>query len=118
MVACATGVYSRRTMALDSKQRRSLAARGNRLPPKLTIGGEEPPPATVEHVRRAFARDDLIKVRIITDDRDAFGLIVAWLAERVPCEVVQRVGRVALLYRPRPDATAESRDAVGGFDRG
>jgi RNA-binding protein YhbY len=91
-------------MPLTAQLRRALAARGNRLPDKLTLGAEPPTLATLDHVRRAFVRDDLIKVRINTDDRGAFGRTVDALAAGVPCEVVQRVGRVALLYRERPAA--------------
>ena len=90
-------------MSLSSRERRALAARGNRLKANVAIQAGELSDATVEHVRRAFGRNELIKVRISTDDREECSQAARELAERIPCALVQRVGRVALLYRPAED---------------
>lgn len=87
-------------MPLSSTQRRALAARGNRLKVCVIIGAGELSEATVTHVRQALTGKELIKVRISTDDRQECARAALELAERIPCELVQRVGRVALLYRP------------------
>ncbi len=91
-------------MELTSGQRRALKARGNRIKASVTISAEDLSEAAVEHVRRAFARRDLIKVRLVTDDRELCDRAAAELARRVPCHLVQRIGRVALLYRPVENA--------------
>jgi RNA-binding protein len=93
-------------MALTSRERRALAARGNRLKADITIRAGELSDATVAHVRNALTKRELIKVRISTDDREECAQTADQLAERIPCDLVQRVGRVALLYR--------SGDATGG----
>jgi len=92
-------------MPLSSNERRALAARGQRLRARIVIRAGELSETAVAHVRSAFARADLIKVRISTDDRVACERAAAQLAERIPCELVQRIGRVVLLYRPaaRPE---------------
>jgi len=90
-------------MPLSSRQRRELAARGQRLKAKVTIAAGELSEAAVAHVRRAFARDELLKVRINADDREQFAQTAAGLAERLPAELVQLIGRVALFYRVPPD---------------
>jgi len=87
-------------MGLGSGERRALAAKGHRLKAHVIIRADELSDATVAHVRRAFGDRELIKVRISTDDRQQCLLAAQELAERIPCELVQRVGRVALLYRP------------------
>ncbi len=98
-------------MPLDARQRKQLAARGNRLSAGLTLGEAELSDRAVDHIRRSFARTDLLKVRINVDDRDLFALLCEDLAARVPCELVQRIGRVALLFRPLPaDAGEAHRD--------
>lgn len=97
-------------MPLDARHRKQLAARGNRLSAGLTLGDAELSERAVDHVRRSFAHTDLLKVRINVDDRELFALLCEDLAARVPCELVQRIGRVALLFRPLPeDAGATNR---------
>jgi RNA-binding protein len=86
-------------MALTSRERRALAAKGNRLKADITIRGGELSDATIAHVRNALSKRELIKVRISTDDREECARAADQLAERVPCDLVQRVGRVALLFR-------------------
>jgi len=94
-------------MALSSSERRALAARSHRLKARVVIGGDELSDATVAHVRNAFGEKELLKVRISTDDREDCSRLAIELAERIPCELVQRVGRVALLYRPAAEANDE-----------
>lgn len=90
-------------MGLSSRERRALAARGNRLKAHVTIRADELSDATVAHVRQAFGDQELIKVRISSDDRHQCLAAAQELARRIPCELVQRVGRVALLHRPVPE---------------
>jgi RNA-binding protein len=94
-------------MPLSSAQRRVLAARGNRLKARVIIRADELSDATVTHVRQAFGQGELLKIRISTDDRAACDRAALQLGERVPCEVVQRLGRVVLLYRPATEADGE-----------
>ncbi len=85
-------------MAMNSNERRALAASANRLPVTATVGGETPSDAVIAHVRSLLARRNLIKVRVNTDDRATVSEVAAALAERVPCEVVRTIGRVAVLH--------------------
>ncbi|MFQ5807448.1 MAG: YhbY family RNA-binding protein [Phycisphaerae bacterium] len=91
-------------MSLSSRERRALAAKGNRLKANVIIRAGRLSEATVAHVRNAFGEKELLKVRISTDDRAECARAATELAERIPCELVQRVGRIALLYRPAAEA--------------
>lgn len=98
-------------MALTGNERRALAAQANPLRTRLTIGAELSDPM-VAQVRETLGHHALLKVRVATDDRDTVAHLGRQLAERVPCEVVQRVGRVLVLYRH--DAGADdARDGRG-----
>jgi RNA-binding protein len=94
-------------MPLSSRERRALAARGNRLKASVIIRADELSDATVAHVRNAFGEKELLKIRINTDDREECSRVAVELAARVPCELVQRIGRVALLYRSEAQANGE-----------
>jgi RNA-binding protein len=91
-------------MRLSSAERRALAAQGHRLKAHVIIRADELSDAVLAHVRRAFGERELLKVRISADDREQCLRAAQELAERIPCELVQRVGRVALLYRPPDEA--------------
>ena len=84
---------------LSSAEKRELAARGHHLKAHVSIAGGELSDAVVEHVRRAFGDKELLKIRVSTDEREECAATVQRLAKRVPCDVVQVVGRVALLHR-------------------
>ncbi len=92
-------------MPLSSGERRALAAQGNRLKAHVIIRADELSETTVAHVRQAFGQNELIKIRLSTDDRQECARAAEELAQRIPCELVQRVGRVVLLYRPAAQAS-------------
>lgn len=89
-------------MPLSSRERRELAARGHHLKASVTL----PTEVVADHVRQvrnAFAGGDLVKIRIRGKDRAACERAAAEVAAGVPCQIVQRVGRVVLLYQPKED---------------
>ena len=57
-------------------------------------------------IDRALKARELIKVKILADrdDRDA---IADAIAARTESAIVQQVGKVVVLWRPKPDATPE-----------
>lgn len=106
MVATRGALYSR-AMSLSSAQRRSLAAAGNRLKAGIHVSADAPDDGLLSHLRTAFERGELLKVRVNAADREQVVRVAAALAAAVPCELVQRVGRVVLLYRPRAAQDAD-----------
>ena len=60
--------------------------------------------AMVAEIDRALEAHELIKVKIGEGDRDARVAHAEAIAARTGAAVVQRVGRVLILWRPRPDA--------------
>lgn len=86
-------------MGLDARRRRLLASQAHHIRPAATVAADALTPAVVEHVRACLSKRELIKVRIVSDDRAACSAAAERLAAEVPCEVVQQVGRVVTLYR-------------------
>lgn len=85
---------------LSARDRRELLERSHGLKARLAVGRAGVAEAVVAQVRQAFAHHDLLKVRLQADDRGEADRLAAELAEAVPCTLIRRVGRVALLYRP------------------
>lgn len=97
-------------MQLPANQRRALIAAGHHLKAALTVSADHIEDSVVAHVRQAMTRHPLLKVRIAADRGSDCDAAAATLAERVPCALVQRVGRVALLYRPAPEDAPSDTD--------
>ncbi|MBK8914337.1 MAG: YhbY family RNA-binding protein [Phycisphaerales bacterium] len=95
-------------MTLDGKTARSLRARANRLDAVVTVGEGEPSEGVLRHVSAALDAHELVKVRVSTDDRHACRNVARVLAERLGCELVQVVGRVAVLYRAAASAPKDA----------
>ncbi len=91
-------------MPLSSKARQTLLAESHKLKPAAILSADALTDAAVAHVRAAFAGRELVKVRIQADSGAQCDAAAAELAQRVPCEIVKRVGRVVVLYRPSPGA--------------
>ena len=87
-------------MPLTAKQRRSLLAASHSLKPLMTIGADGLSEASLGHIRQCFSGRELIKVRVQADDGPTCDALAADLVQRVPCELVRRVGRVLVLYQP------------------
>jgi RNA-binding protein len=87
-------------MALNGKKRRDLIARSHRLKVAATLAVGEVSEGAVQHVRGLLSEHGLVKIRVHGGGREECEAITVELAERVPCEVVARIGRVILLYPP------------------
>ncbi len=57
----------------------------------------------VAEVDRSLTAHGLIKVRLAGADRDTRNELAQALSDRTDATVVQQVGRVVVLWRPRPD---------------
>lgn len=88
---------------LTGKQRRHLRGLGHALEPVLQVGKGGVTDAVIAAADDALLTHELIKVRRGSEcptDRDEVG---AALAAGTGAEVVQRLGRTLLLYRPHPE---------------
>lgn len=93
-------------LTLTRDERLSLRARAHHLNPVVLLGSAGLTEAVVKETDRALAAHELIKVRIPGDDRDEREAIGAQLAERLGAARVQVIGKLLVLYRPRPEEDA------------
>jgi len=87
---------------LSSRERAGLKARAHALEPVVRIGHAGVTPEVAAEVDRALTAHELIKVSIAIEDRDDRKALGDTLAERVDATPVHRVGKVLILWRPRP----------------
>jgi putative YhbY family RNA-binding protein len=90
---------------LSSRDRARLKARAHALEPLVRIGQAGVTPQVIAEVDRALAAHELIKVSIAVDDREERAAVGNTLAERVDAAPVHRVGKIVILWRPKPAAS-------------
>jgi RNA-binding protein len=88
---------------LSERQRRHLKGLAHPLKPVIRLGNAGVTPAVVAETQRALADHELIKVKAPGGDREARDALIAALAQASGSALVQRIGNVAVLYRPRPE---------------
>lgn len=91
-------------VSLTTRERAHLKARAHGLEPVVKVGQAGVSQAVAAEADRALTAHELIKVRIDGSDRDARVAAGDDLAARIDAAVVARVGKVLVLWRPRPDA--------------
>jgi len=91
------------TVSLTPRERSHLKARAHALEPRVQVGHSGMTDAVAAEVDRALKAHELIKVKILGDDRHERKETAAAIATRAGAALVQSVGKVIVLWRPNPD---------------
>ena len=92
---------------LSARERARLKARAHALEPVVRVGHAGVTPELVAEAGRALAAHELIKVGIATADRDERVELGNELAARLDATAVHRVGKILILWRPRPESPGQ-----------
>ncbi len=87
-------------MSLSEKQKRHLRGLGHSLKPVVIVGGGGISEGVLEELDGSLEHHELMKVRVNAVDREERDAMIAALCENSRAELVQRIGHIALLYRP------------------
>jgi RNA-binding protein len=90
-------------IALTNAQIRFLRGQAHDLKAMLQVGGKGITDALVAEVDGALEHHELIKIKVAASDRELRDAMIADLAARSDAALVQRIGNVAVLYRPAKD---------------
>ena len=93
--------------ALTPVQRRELKARAHHLEPVILIGDAGITPAVLREIDISLKSHQLIKIRVHGDDRNARLRMIGDISEALDASLVQHVGKVLVMFRPRPPEKAE-----------
>lgn len=88
---------------LNSSAKRELKARAHALKPVVIVGQRGLTPAVISSVAEALEVHELIKVRLAATEREERTQQSDQIAASLGAEVVGNIGRVLILYRPRPN---------------
>ena len=88
----------------SSKELRQLRAQAHSLKPVVTIAGKGLAPSVMGELDRALNDHELIKVKVAVGDREQREVLIGELCGQSDAYLVQRVGNIATLLRPNPQA--------------
>jgi RNA-binding protein len=88
---------------LTEPQKRHLRALAHPRRVVVQTGNAGLTEAVLREMDLALAHHELIKVRVLAADRDERDAQIARAVAATRSELVQRIGHVAILYRPNPD---------------
>ena len=91
-------------LQLSPAERRALKARAHALEPTVLVGSGGLTPAVAGEIDRNLTAHELIKVRVMGDDRDAREDILKRICEDLGAAPVQHIGKILVVYRPKPEA--------------
>ncbi len=97
---------------MDNRQLRAI---GHRLKPVVTLGNSGLSEGVLNELNRALNDHELIKVKIAGDDREERAELVARMAEACSAEVVQQIGKTALLLRRNSRPNPRTSNLVRGL---
>ena len=88
---------------LTPAERKALKARAHKLNPVVIVGAKGLTPEVVKEIDFALKSHELIKVRVPGMERDDIESMMQEVATMTEAEPVQRIGKIMVLYRKRPE---------------
>ncbi|MEO5700204.1 MAG: YhbY family RNA-binding protein [Casimicrobiaceae bacterium] len=93
---------------LDPAERRALCARAHHLQPVVSIGQHGLTPAVLHEIDVNLLAHELIKLRVFSGERASRDDLLARVCAELGAAPVQHLGKVLVIYRPRPDEETEA----------
>lgn len=90
-------------ITLTSAERRALRARAHALRPTVMIGSAGLTEAVLKEIDQALKSRELIKIRVLGDDRESRENALQRICEALDAAPVQAVGKMLVVFRPRPE---------------
>lgn len=91
-------------LTLSPGERRKLRALAHTLEPVVLIGASGPTPTVIAEAERGLTAHELIKIRAFSDTRSERDAWLSTVCESLGAAPVQHIGKVLVIYRPRPPA--------------
>lgn len=86
-------------MSLTNNQKKQLKNIGHALKPVVTVAGNGLSEGVLKETERAISDHELVKIKVAIEDRDVRQQVVSELCDTLNGELVQQIGKVALIYR-------------------
>lgn len=88
-------------LLLPVAQRTALKARAHSLSPTVIIGNAGLTPSVLNEISRTLKSHELIKVRVMSDDREAREAMLQEICTQLNAGAVQHIGKILVIYQPQ-----------------
>ena len=96
-------------MDLSEHQKKHLRGIGHQLKPLIMVGDAGLSESLLAEYETTLDHHELMKVRVRVGDRDARDALIEKLCTDTSAVLIQRIGNIALLYRPNLKKKPEKR---------
>ena len=90
-------------LSLTVLQRKNLKARAHPLKPTVMIGNAGLTASVLEEIARALKSHELIKIRVMSDDREARAAMLEEICSQLNAGAVQHIGKILVVYQPQEE---------------
>jgi len=91
---------------LTPSERRGLRAQAHHLHPVIMIGDAGITPPVLKEIDIALKSHELIKIRVLGDDRGRRAGLIGEICAALDASPVQQIGKMLVIFRPRPEEAA------------
>ncbi|WP_110685798.1 YhbY family RNA-binding protein [Salinicola aestuarinus] len=91
-------------MSLSPAQKKAYRSIGHHLQPIVTVSENGLSEGALQELQRALRDHELVKIKLALAERDDRQAMIEELTTATGAELVQSLGKVALLYRHNPKA--------------
>jgi len=91
-------------LSLTVSERRDLKARAHPINPTVIIGNAGLNEAVLKEIAGCLKSHELIKIRVMNDDRAQRETMLEAICTRLDAAPVQHIGKILVVYQPNPDA--------------
>jgi putative YhbY family RNA-binding protein len=91
-------------LALTVSERLSLKGRAHPLKPVVMIGNAGLTEPVMKEISDNLKRHELIKIRILSDDRELRASMLKTICTELHAAAVQHIGKILVIYQPNPEA--------------
>jgi putative YhbY family RNA-binding protein len=87
-------------LSISVSQRLEFKTRAQTLHPVVIIGNAGLTPAVLDEIERSLKSHDLLKIRVMNDDREARESMLQEICDQLKAGPVQHIGKILVVYRP------------------
>lgn len=87
---------------LSEEQKRHLRRLGHQLKPVVRLGNAGLTAAVMNEIQLALEHHELIKVKVVAEDREQRQTLVDAIAAQSQSAIAQTIGNIVLLYKSNP----------------
>ena len=88
---------------MNTKQKAALVAKAHHLKPVVMIGQKGLTDNVIAETELALTAHELIKVKVIADDKEQRSMIVGQICSTLNAEPLKLIGNIAIIYRKSSD---------------